>query len=109
MLWAQALDLRSDLTRLAERHPGLAERLERIRTVLDSPVSQEAPLPEPAGGSMSAEGRARQQQDTINLRRRYAREWDNVLAHVRALDGFEHFLAATPYPDWPPRQRTDLS
>ena len=42
-------------------------------------------------------GRARQQQDAVELRRRKAREWDDVLAEVRALAGFEHFLAAIPY------------
>ena len=31
------------------------------------------------------------------MRRRKAREWDDVLAQVRMLDGFEHFLTATPY------------
>ena len=41
--------------------------------------------------------RVRQQQDAADLRRRKAREWDDVLAEVRALDGFEHFLAAIPY------------
>jgi len=38
----------------------------------------------------------------VEVRRRMAREWDDVLAQVRALDGFEHFLAAVPYPELVP-------
>ena len=98
VLWTQALNLRSDLTRLADKAPGLAERLDSIRKILDTPMPEAAPLvSEPAGSSAPVAGRARQQQDAADLRRRKAREWDDVLAQVRALDGFEHFLAAIPY------------
>lgn len=33
------------------------------------------------------------------MRRRKAREWDDVRAQVRPLPGFEHFLAPVPYAD----------
>jgi hypothetical protein len=36
VLWTQALNLRTDLTRLASRAPGLAERLSRVRQSLDT-------------------------------------------------------------------------
>jgi hypothetical protein len=100
VLWTQALNLRSDLTRLAEKAPELARRLENIRTILDSPVPEMMPsLSEPASGSVSAGDQARQQEDALELHRRKAHEWDDVLAQVRTLAGFEHFLAATPYAD----------
>ena len=100
VLWAQALNLRTDLTRLASAHPRLAGRLDGIRTLLDSPVLDEmAMMPEPAGDGTSARDRARSTRETVELRRRKAREWDEVLAQVRMLKGFEHFLAATPYPE----------
>ena len=100
VLWTQALNLRSDLTRLTEKAPDLAERLDSIRVILDSPVPEVTPpLSARAAGKGPVLGRARQQQDAVELRRRKAREWDDVLAEIRALDGFEHFLAAIPYPE----------
>ena len=92
VLWTQALNLRSDLTRLADVAPELAGRLDGIRMVLDSP--------EPvllADAAASVPVRNRHQQDAADLRRRKAREWDDVLAQVRDLDGFAHFLGAIPY------------
>ena len=43
LLWTQALMLRSDLSRLAEIAPDLAERLDSIRVALASPVSEITP------------------------------------------------------------------
>ncbi|MGH3982588.1 MAG: hypothetical protein ACRDST_07875 [Pseudonocardiaceae bacterium] len=37
VLWAQTLNLRTDLTALAERAPELATRMKQIRTELDAP------------------------------------------------------------------------
>jgi hypothetical protein len=100
ILWTQALNIRSDLTRLAEKAPDLAGRLESIRIILDNPLPEMLSLPsESVAGSVQAASRARQQQDAADLRRRKAREWDQVLEQVRSLDGFEHFLAAIPYPE----------
>jgi len=101
VLWAQALNLRTDLTRLAGQAPDLAERLTSIRQVLDTPMPEAEPLvPASAGGTaLAADGARRQQQEAADLRRRKAREWDETVAQVRALDGFEHFLAAVPYPE----------
>ena len=98
VLWAQALNLRSDLTRLAQKHPALAEHLDGIRAILDTSIPEAIQTStEQVGGTASAVGRA--QQDAIELRRRKAREWDDVVTQVRMLEGFEHFLAATPYPE----------
>ena len=91
VLWTHALNLRTDLARLAEKAPQLAERLDEIRKILDTP------MPDTADGSAPPVRRDRTQQEFADLRRRKAREWDAVLAQVRALEGFEHFLAATPY------------
>ena len=97
VLWTQSLSLRSDLTRLAEHAPGLAERLYSIRDILDTPLAAAAPLlPESAGDSAAAD-HIRQQPDAAELRRRAAREWDDLLAQVRALNGFESFLTAAAY------------
>ena len=99
VLWTQALNLRTDLTRLAEKAPDLAERLDehprdpRHPDTRDDAVTCQSR----AGDSAPVADRARQSRMRSSLRRRMAREWDEVLAQVRALDGFEHFLAAIPY------------
>jgi hypothetical protein len=100
VLWTQALNLRGDLSLLADKAPGLAERLDSIRAILDSPVPEMTPgRSERAASGAWEPARDRQQQDAAELRRRKAREWDEVLAQVRALPGFGHFLAAVPYAD----------
>jgi hypothetical protein len=102
VIWTQALNLRGDLARLAEKDPQLAERLDGIRKVLDSPLPTSAAamaVSDSASSSALSGGRSREQQDAVDLRRRKAREWDQTLAEVRALDGFGHFLTAIPYPE----------
>jgi tetratricopeptide (TPR) repeat protein len=81
VLWNQALNLRGDLTELAAEHPAITRRLDRLRGILDSP-----PTADPGHSA-----------DASELRRRAAREWDELLAQVRTMKGFEHFLTATPY------------
>jgi tetratricopeptide (TPR) repeat protein len=88
VLWSQALHVRSDSARLAERSPELAAELDEIRRELD--------VPPPSGGlglgddhTAAAEGAER--------RRRSATRWDAVVNHVRTLDGFRDFLAPTPF------------
>ncbi len=101
VIWTQALNVRTDLTRLASQAPGLARRLTSIREVLDTPMPDaEALVSASAGGTaQAADDARRKQQEAADLRRRKAREWDDVVAQVRALDGFGHFLAAVPYPE----------
>ena len=100
VLWTQALNLRSDLTQLAEIAPELASRLDSIRAILDSPIAQATALvPERAGDLVSADDLISPEQDAIDQRRRLSWQWDEVVAQVRDLDGFEHFLAAIPYPE----------
>jgi hypothetical protein len=96
VLWTQASSLRGDLSRLSQRAPELAERLDNIRTVLDSAMPEAGSL---AAGERSPEGTDRSRQIAAELRRGKAREWDDTLAQVRAMEGFEHFLAGVPYPE----------
>lgn len=86
VLWNQVLHIRGDLSALAERAPDVAARLDRIRSVLDNPAG--GPFPDP---TLAPDPVAR------DARMRLAREWDELIARVRQLDGFEHFLAATPF------------
>lgn len=97
VLWAQTLNLRTDLSQLAAEAPDLAIRLDQIRTLLDVPPCDTAleAIPSAAGD------RASQQHSAPNRatedRMRLAREFDNLVGHVRALDGFEYFLAPAPF------------
>ena len=74
--WGQVLDGRAELTALRAAHPDLADRLAALRE--DPPAG--------AVGPGDAE-----------RRRRSAREWDEVVAAVRARPGFANFLLPTPF------------
>ena len=97
VLWTQALNMRHDLTRLAEKAPHLAERLDAIRVILDNPMPEAAPPAQWVGTGAPVMSHAPWQRDAVEERKRKAREWDDLLAQVRMLDGFEHFLTATPF------------
>ena len=100
VLWSQALNLRSDLDRLAGQYPEQAARLDSIRQILDAPALPPMAAPGGTADGGAADGMpAPPPRDTADLRRRLAREWDEAVAEVRALDGFRYFLAATPYPE----------
>ena len=97
VLWAQTLNLRADLADLAEREPDLAIRLDRIRTLLDTPLP--ATTTDLAAGSIGdrVEQLRAAQNRAVEDRMRLAREFDDIVGQVRALDGFEHFLAPIPF------------
>lgn len=78
VLWGQLLHLRGDLSRLAERSPDLARALERVHTTMDRPFTD--PL-------------------TAGERLRALDEWNELLAEVRAMPDFEHFLLPVPFAD----------
>jgi hypothetical protein len=101
VLWAQTLNLRTDLTDLAQREPDLALRLDQIRTLLDTPLPATTAEVATVGALDRAGDQIEQlhatQSRAVEGRMRLAREFDDLLAQVRALDGFEHFLAPTPF------------
>ncbi|MGW5381069.1 tetratricopeptide repeat protein [Nocardia sp. NPDC003963] len=76
VLLGQALQIRGDTSELASRHPELAVEFDRLRGLLDhSPVSPAGTDAEPA----------------TDMRQRLARDFDEVLARIRAQPGFEMF------------------
>ncbi|MBB5874129.1 tetratricopeptide (TPR) repeat protein [Allocatelliglobosispora scoriae] len=75
VLWTQALHLRGDLSLLAETAPELAADLRRVGDILDQRTGD-------AGA---------------DERRRYAREWDELIGEARQRPGFEHFLEPVPF------------
>jgi tetratricopeptide (TPR) repeat protein len=78
VLLSQAIDTRTDLTALAEKHPDLAERFIGLRDALDTDPGLPA---SDALRDLAAE-----------RRRQLADDLDAVIAQVRAEPGFEKFL-----------------
>ncbi|MBL7254007.1 CHAT domain-containing protein [Paractinoplanes lichenicola] len=82
ILWSQVLDIRGDLSQLHKSHPGLADRLDEVRSALDA-----------AGRSaLAPSGRSHQTAEDVDGRMALAREWDDLVARVRARPGFAGFL-----------------
>ncbi|MCK9900140.1 CHAT domain-containing protein [Frankia sp. Cpl3] len=79
VLLRQALDTRTDLTALAERHPGIARRFTVLRASLDQ-------ADEPGGRPAPA-------------RRNTAAAFDQLIAEIRELPGFDGFLRPPPVAD----------
>jgi hypothetical protein len=77
VLLSQALQVRSDITDLAERHPDLASDFVRLRNLLDR-TPEAVAVPDAAA-------------DPVADRARSARELNDVLARIRAQRGFESF------------------
>ncbi|MEU1035795.1 CHAT domain-containing protein [Streptomyces mirabilis] len=75
VILSHAFDADSDLTRLRETAPGLADRFEELREVLDTATDNLGPLPEEPPGP--ADARA-------DVRQRLAAEWRDLTARIRA-------------------------
>ncbi|WP_232794151.1 MULTISPECIES: CHAT domain-containing tetratricopeptide repeat protein [Pseudofrankia] len=88
VLLGQALDTRTDLTALAERHPELAASFTNLRDVLDRADDQAGPgRTEPGEGPSAPTGTERRAAGVA---------FDDLIANIRGLDGFERFLRPPP-------------
>ena len=96
VLLGQALDLRSDLDELAQRHPELAAEFSRLRDVINGghrlgrgaempemTVPQSTPSPADAGQRIRAE---------IDQRQQHYDAFDQMIKQIRAEPGFSRFL-----------------
>ena len=98
VLLGQALDTRTDLTALAEQHPSLAARFTVLRDDLDragDPAGPAAVLPAGTDGT-GTEGRAEAARRDMERRRAAAAAFDEVIAEIRRLPGFDGFLRPPP-------------
>ncbi|MEU1468593.1 CHAT domain-containing protein [Streptomyces sp. NPDC005761] len=86
VLHSQALDMRSDLAELRERHPDLAHRFEALRDDLDRPMEMASPTK--PQGRVSAAVRA---VDAQEQRRNRAAQLQATLDNIRMQDGFASF------------------
>ncbi|MGX1567738.1 hypothetical protein [Streptomyces sp. NPDC055506] len=82
VMWSRLLDTRADLSALRATAPGLAARLDHLRTLLDAPA-QPSSLPSP---------RRPRGETAPPDRSALAREWDDLVEQVRQIDGFTDFL-----------------
>lgn len=78
VMLGHALDTRTELTDLAEHHPGLARRFDELRTALDTPES--------ASFSGDAAGLTGERRHALTA------EQDRLVESIRALPGFAGFL-----------------
>ncbi len=103
VLFGQALDTRTDVTRLTERHPQLAAAFIRLRDELNAvpgagrsggAVGRSSgsllPAATAAGTDSAAVGRE------IDRRRALAEEFDRLIARIRRKRGFARFLLPLP-------------
>jgi CHAT domain/Tetratricopeptide repeat len=100
VLLGQALDTRTDLTALAERHPGLAARFTVLRDDLDrsgDPNRPPATTLSATGGT--AEGRTEEARRDAERRRSAAAAFDQVIAEIRLLPDFRDFLRPPRLPE----------
>jgi len=92
VLLAQALDTRTDLTVLAERHPGLAEDFARLRDRLDRPGG-----PGELGENEARAGATSMREARLaDQRRADAETFDRIIAEIQATPGFSGFLRPPP-------------
>lgn len=91
LFWGYVLDTRTDLAELRAVAPSLADRLEAIRGQLDGPDPAPA---EPPGGTSPESPRMAPDRQAL------AGEWDELLATVRTIPGFESFLGAPSRDDY---------
>jgi tetratricopeptide (TPR) repeat protein len=87
--WSHALEARADLSQLRAVAPELAERLDMVRRRLD--VSERVPGDPVRGVPQPPSARAADERYLL------AREWDQLLASVRAIPGFASFLRAPSF------------
>lgn len=86
VLHSRALDMRSDLAELRERHPDLAHRFEVLRDELDRPMEMVPPME--SQEQVSAAVRA---VDADQQRRSRADQLQATLDNIRSQDGFASF------------------
>lgn len=87
ILFSQILDSRSDITELRKAHDALADRFVRCRTKVNQPDPQQANVP--SGGTVGSTA----SQHNADSRRAAAAGFQSILSEIRALPGFERFLA----------------
>lgn len=91
VLLSRALDVRTDLTALRAGHPSMAAEFEELREALDGPPAT------PTGIAADSPAATRVDEDRQRaVRRARSTRWEELLAEIRAQDGFAGFGGALP-------------
>ncbi|CAE7214758.1 unnamed protein product [Rhizoctonia solani] len=99
ILWRQTLELRVSLERLKSASPSLANQLAAVVEELDkSERLQTNSGPRPLPVTLVNVG-IRNPDLIRQYQRELAEQYDSLLEHIRALDGFENFLRPFVYAD----------
>ncbi|MFJ4526200.1 CHAT domain-containing protein [Streptomyces sp. NPDC088810] len=88
VLLSQALDARSDLTDLSQRHPELATRFVQLRDQLDQPADTATAVED-----QDADAAGMHSDRTVRDQHRLARNFAQTLAEIRSLEGFASFAS----------------
>ncbi|KZT58559.1 hypothetical protein CALCODRAFT_451548 [Calocera cornea HHB12733] len=82
IFWTQLLQLRTEVDELQDAAPKLAQELQDVGRALEADV--------PTSGGLENE-------HLLQRHRRLAERWEQLVAEVRQIDGFEDFLQATKF------------
>lgn len=82
------LEIHSDISALAADYPKLARRFQELRNQIDSPLrTLESTLIKDQSADISAVS-----STFISTRRTFQAQFDDLMAHIRSLHGYENFL-----------------
>ncbi|KDR86154.1 hypothetical protein GALMADRAFT_109669 [Galerina marginata CBS 339.88] len=91
VIWSQLNDLRSPLDDLRESHPTIADEIRSVSTALEYAGSRrETNTTDDLLQKMT-------QQDEVTTHVKLAQKWDELLAKVRGIHGYEDFLRPPSY------------
>ncbi|KAF6751873.1 CHAT domain-containing protein [Ephemerocybe angulata] len=93
LVWKQLHDLRMPIDHLKSAHPDLAQQVLSLSQVIEAASSKHS-----VSGERMLENRTFVESEEIK-QVKMVREWDEVLARVRELEGFENFLRRSPISD----------
>jgi tetratricopeptide (TPR) repeat protein len=85
------LEIRSDISVLASSHPDLAQQFQELRDQIDSPTTSGHSMIEDYSASINSISTP-DPSKSISERRALLKRFDDLLQHIRSLQGFENFL-----------------
>ncbi|KAF5329845.1 hypothetical protein D9611_013406 [Ephemerocybe angulata] len=91
LVWKQLHDLRMPIDHLKSAQPDLAQQVLSLSQAIEAASSKHS-----VSGERMLENRTFVESEEIK-QVKMAREWDEVLARVRELEGFENFLRSSPF------------
>ncbi|KAJ2912256.1 hypothetical protein MD484_g8150, partial [Candolleomyces efflorescens] len=98
LVWTQLNSLRTPVDSIRSIDPSLADRLAQLSPLLERMGSRRTDLE--TGQTLDSPERKILLQEDVVSHLNLAQDWEEALADVRALDGFEDFLKIPPVEEW---------